>query len=288
MPKLAFSLINLVALTLISFFSVNIFYRVVTNNLVQIDNQKTIVAQVPKTKIPVRITISHYEKISERGLFGVPEKSDEHEKIEEIETLEPTSLKLALLGTVEGDKKSGWAVIIDTTKRKQDIYRVGDNVQGAEIKKIVRNKVVLRVGDRDEVLTIEEGSKKADTMDISRPNIQPSTPSTRGLSRTITLRRSEIEESLQDVNQILSEARVRPHFNKDNVSDGLIVTGIRGNSIFRRMGLRNGDIVQGMDGKPISNPDDIISMYSDLKSASNIAIQILRRGREQTINYRFR
>ena len=288
MPKLAFSLINLVALTLISFFSVNIFYRVITTNLVQIDNQKTLNEQVPKIKKPVSITVNHYQKISERGLFGVPEKPDKNEKIEEIETLEPTSLKLALLGTVEGDDKTGWAIIIDTTKRKQDIYHVGDSVQGAEIKKIVRNKVVLRVGDRDEVLTIEEGSKKADTMDFSRPNIQPSTTSARRLSRTITMRRSDIEESLQDVNQILSEARVRPHFNKDNVPDGLIVTGIRGNSIFRRMGLRNGDIVQGVDGKPISNPDDIISMYNDLKSASNIAIQILRRGREQTIDYRFR
>jgi len=288
MPKLAFSLINLVALTLISFFSVNIFYRVITHNLVQIDNQKTINEQVPKIKKPVKITINHYQKIYERGLFGVPEKPDKNEKIEEIETLEPTSLKLALLGTVEGDEKTGWAVIMDTTKRKQDIYRVGDSVQGAEIKKIVRNKVVLRVGDRDEILTIEEGSKQADTTDFSRPNIQPSTPSARRLSRTITLRRSDIEESLQDVNQILSEARIRPHFNKDNVPDGLIVTGIRGNSIFRRMGLRNGDIVQGVDGKPISNPDDIISMYNDLKSASKIAIQILRRGREQTIDYRFR
>jgi len=288
MPKLAFSLINLVALTLISFFSVDIFYRVITDNLEQIDNRTIIAEQVPKIKIPVRITINHYQGISDRALFGVIENPNQEEKTDEIETLEPTRLKLALLGTVEGDEKTGWAVIIDTAKSKQDIYRVGDSVQEAVIKKIVRNKVVLRVGDRDEVLTIEEGARKTDAQEFSQSAITPARPPAGSLSRTITLRRSDIEESLQDVNQILSEARIRPHFNKDSVPDGLIVTGIRGDSIFRRMGFRNGDIVQGVDGRPISNPDDIISMYNDLKSASNVAIQILRRGREQTINYRFR
>lgn len=287
MPKLAFNLINLVALTLISFFSVDIFYRVVTSNLEQTDNQEIIEKQVPKIIKPVRITINHYQEISDRALFGVLEKSDEEQKKDEIETLEPTSLKLALLGTVEGNEKSGWAIIIDTAKRKQDIYRVGDSVQEAVIKKIVRNKVVLRVGDRDEVLTIEEGARRTDRQELSPTAISPARPPARGLSRTITLRRSDIDESLEDVNQLLSEARVRPHFNKDSIPDGLIVTGIRGNSIFRRMGLRNGDIVQGVNGRPIANPDDIISIYNDLKSASNIDLQLLRRGREQTINYRF-
>lgn len=288
MPKIAFSLINLAALTMISFFSVDIFYRVITDNLGKIDNQKIVAEHVPKIKKPVSITINHYQRISDRALFGVLEKSNEQEKPDEIETLEPTSLKLALLGTVEGDEKTGWAIIVDTAKRKQDIYHVGDSVQEAVIKKIVRNKVVLRVGDSDEVLIIEEGSRKTGAQEFSRTAITPTRLPVQRLSRTITLRRSDIEESLQDVNQILSEARIRPHVNRDSVPDGLIVTGIRGNSIFRRMGLRNGDIVQGVDGKPISNPDDIISMYNDLKSASKIAIQILRRGREQTINYRFR
>jgi general secretion pathway protein C len=288
MPKIAFTLINLAALTLISFFCVDIFYSVITGDLRNVDNQKIVAEHVPKIKKQVRITVNRYQGISDRALFGTLEKSNEQEKVDEIETLEPTSLNLALLGTVEGDGKNGWAIIVDTAKRKQDIYHVGDSVQEAVIKKIIRNKVVLRVRGQDEVLTIEEGSRKTRAQAFSRNSISPTRPPVRRLSRTITLRRSDLEESLQDVNQILSEARIRPHFNSDRVPDGLIVTGIRGNSIFRRMGLRNGDIVQGVDGNPISNPDDIISMYNNLKSASDVAIQILRRGREQTINYRFR
>lgn len=284
MPKIPYSLITLAALALISFFSVDIFYRVLTDHLERIDPQKIIAEQIPEVKKQARPVLSNYRIISDRALFGVPERLDQEDP-KDIETLEPTQLNLALLGTVEGDGDTGWAVIMDNSKKKQDIYRIGDSVQEAVINKIVRNKVILRVGERNEVLTIEEGSKEAGPGDISRTpasNIAAALP-----SRTISLRRSDVEESLQDINKILSEARVRPYF-KDGTPKGLIVTGIRGNSLFRRMGFRNGDIVQGVDSKPITSPDDIVSMYSDLKSASNVAIQILRRGREQTLNYNFR
>ena len=288
MPKLAFTLVNLAALTLISFFSVDIFYRVITERLEQGDKQKIITEQVTEIKKQTRPVLSHYQVISDRALFGVLEKTDVEGKKEDIEALEPTSLNLALLGTVEGDENTGWAVIIDKSNRKQDIYRTGDSVQEAVIKKIVRNRVVLRVGERDEVLTIEEGAGRADTLGLSRPALAVAAPGIGSQARTVTLRRSDIDESLQDINKILSQARIRPHFNSHSQPDGLIITGIRGDSIFRRMGLRNGDIIRGVDGRPITNPDDIISMYSDLTSASDLALQILRRGREETINYSFR
>ena len=54
------------------------------------------------------------------------------------------------------------------------------------------------------------------------------------------------------------------------------------------MGLRNGDIVKGVDGNEIKSTDDFISLYNDLQNNEDVAIQIIRRGRERTINYRFR
>jgi general secretion pathway protein C len=291
MPRIVYHLINLAALTLISFFCVDIFYQVVTDHLMQADTQKIVAEQIPEMKKAARPSIRSYGGISDRALFGVPDKPATAENPKEIETLEPTKLKLALLGTVEGDESSGWAIIMDKTKRKQDIYRVGDSVQEALIKKIVRNKVILRVGDRNEVLTIEEGSTVSGRGNLSQESgvlsASPSIPG-QGPTRTVTLNRSELDASLQDINKILSEARIQPHFNRDNEPDGLMITGIRGNSLFRRMGFRNGDIIQSVDGSPIASSDDIVSMYGNLKSASSLDIQVIRRGREQTINYRFR
>jgi general secretion pathway protein C len=65
----------------------------------------------------------------------------------------------------------------------------------------------------------------------------------------------------------------------------LAITGIKAGSIFRRMGLRNGDIVKGINGNEITSPEDLISLYNDLKSESDVSLQIVRRGAERSLNY---
>jgi general secretion pathway protein C len=196
-----------------------------------------------------------------------------------------------LLGTVAGDQANAVAVIEDKKKRKQDLYKVGDSVQDALIKKILRGKVVLEVGGKDEILAMEEttASSSSSTPGTSRSRSTPANipgSRTRSLERTISLRRNDIDESLQDINALLSQARILPHF-ENGEADGLAVTGIKAGSIFMKMGLRNGDIVNGVNDSAITSPEDIMSMYSDMQSGSSLSIQIKRGGRERTINYRF-
>ncbi|MFW5640437.1 MAG: PDZ domain-containing protein, partial [Thermodesulfobacteriota bacterium] len=70
--------------------------------------------------------------------------------------------------------------------------------------------------------------------------------------------------------------------------DGLTLTRIRRNSIFRRLGLRNGDIITGVDGEPIESVDDALKFYNNLKSASDVSLEIKRRGRGQKMEYSIR
>jgi len=73
-----------------------------------------------------------------------------------VKKVVPTSLDLTLLGTVTGDDQTARAIIIDKKTRKQDIYQIGDAVQGAFIGSIDRGKITLEVDGRNEVLTIKE------------------------------------------------------------------------------------------------------------------------------------
>jgi len=104
---------------------------------------------------------------------------------------------------------------------------------------------------------------------------------------TITVKPSDLQGSLKDLNKLLSQARIRPLF-KDGQADGLIITKIKANSFFSKLGLRNGDTVQGIDGNPINSPDDILGLYGKLKSGSQVSLQIRRNGVSKTINYKFK
>ena len=281
MAKFYYTLFNLVALTLIVYTGVDAFYRIVRAELTLLKGDKTVTVGLPDPKEYKNPPSSHYRVISERNLFGSLEKAPEPAKTPQIETLEPTSLKVALLGTVAGDQRSAVAVIEETDKRKQGLFRVGDSVQNAIVKMILRGKVVLRVGEKDEILTMAEpSSKKKSTRGKPSPQPRPEPEE----DKAITISRAEIEKNLKDVNTLLSQARIRPHF-KDGKADGLAVYQIQKDSVLSTLGLRDGDIVQGVDDVVIQSPDDIISVYRKLESGSEISIKINRKGQDKTLNY---
>jgi general secretion pathway protein C len=224
-----------------------------------------------------------------RNLFGSTDAIAQQDKEEDIEALEPTTLKLALLGTVSGSSRNTYAVIEETNKRKQGLFKVGDSIQDAVIKSIQRGVVVLKVGDKVEKLTMDEAAARSTGPKKGRVSSRPRSPREEGPGRTITVRvsRSDVEASLKDINQLLTQARVRPHF-KDGKPDGLAINRIKKGSFFSKLGLRDGDIVQAIDNTSIRSPDDILALYKKLKSGSGVGIQINRKGQQQTINFTFR
>jgi general secretion pathway protein C len=75
---------------------------------------------------------------------------------------------------------------------------------------------------------------------------------------------------------------------KDGKPAGLLVNDIAPGSIFERMGLLDGDIVQAVNNRRIRTPDDVVSFYQALKSASRLSLLITRDGRRKVLNYNIR
>ncbi len=271
---------NLFALAVIIFLGVNLFYTVLRAKLRDVDTRRNVMHRLPVVKGYRKPPLDYYGAIIKRSLFFSGEEAPHEMRGEEIEDLQPTSLKVALFGTVVGDEQSAVAVIEDMNNKKQSLYRVGDSVQSAVVRKILRGKVVLRVGDRDEILTIEEAAASG----AERPPVE-SEPTEK--TSSIVVGRSDLQESLNNLHELMSQARIRPHF-KDGRAHGLAVTNIRPGSFFERMGLRNGDIVQGIDGRNINSPDDVLEVYGKLRSGSHVTLQITRNGVQKTIDYKFR
>ena len=52
------------------------------------------------------------------------------------------------------------------------------------------------------------------------------------------------------------------------------------------MRLRNGDVITGVNGRSIESVEDAITVFEDLTSSSEIKVDIKRRGRKQTLDYK--
>ena len=116
--------------------------------------------QVQPSRQRSRVTTKvDYGVITRRNLFGPPPQANGSSELETPpEELEATSLDVVLMGTVGGDEESR-AIILNKQDRKQEIYSVGDNVQGALIKEILRGKVILNLDGRDEMLDMSEAAQ---------------------------------------------------------------------------------------------------------------------------------
>lgn len=97
-----------------------------------------------------------FQIIVTRNIFQASLESTVQKPAAEIEELAPTSLDLTLLGTVTGNERDARAIIVDNKENKQDLYQVGDAVQGAFIESIERGKITLDVNGNKEALLIKE------------------------------------------------------------------------------------------------------------------------------------
>ena len=286
MMKRFFTITNIVLITAAIFLGVKAFYKVTTPQFEQGSLAQPTRNPVHSPKLKRKQPLARYNPIIGRNLFKTKTGTETISKPVEqpvLDKLPPTSLQLKLWGTVTGDPNKAYAVVEETKKRKQNLYRVGDAIQNAIVKMILREKIVLTVKGKDEFLEMED--KKTGRRRASSPRTPFSAPRRiAARPQNIKVKRKQIENAMKDINKLMSEAKIQPHLENGS-PDGLILTGIKPRSIFRRLGLRNGDIITGVDGEQIDTVDSAMRFYENLRSSSNTSIQIKRRGREKTINY---
>lgn len=276
--------LNLLFIACAVYFSVKGFYKVTASYLDPVYPSKISTRQTITPEDTTHRPLSYYRSIVERNLFNTKTGDDQQPEKLDLETLKPTDLKLKLLGTVAGDKKDTYAVIEEVGGKQQNLYRVGDTIQSATLKTILREKVVLHVNGEDQILLIEKESGKATPSNYSGKRDVTTLKQKDAALENITVKRSQIDSAVQDINSLMKQVRIRPHFTNGE-PDGLRLTGIRPNSIFYRMGLKSGDVITGVDGKNIVSVDDALKLYQSLQSSSNVKVDIKRMGRSKTMDY---
>jgi type II secretory pathway component PulC len=94
--------------------------------------------------------------------------------------------------------------------------------------------------------------------------------------------RGFLDEKLSNLNDLLTQARVVP------TGDGIKFLAIRRNSLFYDIGLRNGDTLHRINDVTLDNVENALGLFEELKQQNNFKIDITRRGKPLTYEYRVR
>lgn len=180
---------------------------------------------------------------------------------------------LALKGTIAGPKEIARAII--ENKNEQKIYKIGDEIMGATLLAVFRNKVIMDVNGQEQMLVIEEGGQKTG---VSQPDV----PS-RTLGRPVAAGSQGINSIMKNLDQFIGKARVVPYF-KGGEPYGFRVSNLGSDAKAYGLGVRAGDIIRSVNGISVRTPEDAFKAYQDLQNESNVQLGLERNGQPVTVS----
>lgn len=254
---------------------------------------------------------SFYSVIVTRNIFGITSPagisaSNPALSIGSTEELPESSLNLILLGTIMNPDAKSVAIIKNPDNSKVQGYRGGERVDIVKKERVILVKVknckavIERAGREretikcknlgDEVASATKHNKRqnrrsnrAKSNNRNEREERGVEPDDEGINKIgeneFEISRDTLEEVLGDPTQIVQEARVIPQ------KDGLRFFGIRSNSIFWKIGIKNGDTLHQINNVELNDVEKALGVFEELRGQSNFTIEYTRAGQKYTNEY---
>jgi type II secretory pathway component PulC len=95
------------------------------------------------------------------------------------------------------------------------------------------------------------------------------------------LSREDLNRVTANLNSLATEARIVP----DRKENGFKIFSIRPGGLYQKIGIQNGDVVKSINGIELSSPDKALEAYSRLRNANKLSLDIVRRGKQESLEY---
>lgn len=249
----------------------------------------------------VKHPISYYRVIMTRNIFGIASLSDDEAISHNHEALPDSTLNIVLLGTIINPDASSVAIIKNPDNGKVDGYRNGQKVdiiksENVKLIEVMNCKAIIQrqktgretikcktLGDTESSTPVAKSDTRRTRSTSSRSGRNHNSTSTDGISKVgeneYEVSREMLEDVLSDPSNIIQQARVIPQ------SDGLRFFGIRSNSIFWKIGIKNGDTLHRINNVELNDVERALGVFEELRSQNYFTIDFTRAGKQYTYQY---
>lgn len=179
-------------------------------------------------------------------------------------------------GTFEGIFRS-------LNEKKTIILKRGENIGTLKVLDIQPDRVILLRNGKKEAYILFSG-KKGKHLPRWREGNQSKASYNRGTaSSRVVLSKREVKEALGDMASFLRQVRIVSYM-EGGKPRGFQLMDIVPGSIVDRVGLKNGDVVERVNGKTIHTPKDAMQFFSMLQSGRGVTLEIKRRNHHKSIS----
>lgn len=177
-----------------------------------------------------------------------------------------------------------------------EAFYVGDKLDAAVIRRILWRRVLIDNAGKCEFFTMEAEDPNAAL--ASAAPVSPVSPegddkgefqlAAKKLGESeYEIPRGDIDNVLSNLSSVATQARIVPSF-QNGKPNGFKLFSIRPGSLYSKIGIQNGDVIQKINGYEMNDPAKAFDIYSKLKDSSSITVDLIRRGKTQTMTYNIR
>jgi general secretion pathway protein C len=201
-----------------------------------------------------------------------------------------TDLNVKLWGTaMSNDPAHAFAIIEDQAARRQGLYHVGDVILDvATLVRVEWDRVVLDRNGVEEVLELSSARGPANApASASGGGGAAGERIRKTADNKFVVDRRELEKTVENINEVFTQARAVPFF-QDGKTVGFRVFAIKPGSVFEKIGLQNGDVIQRVNGVELTDPTKAISLFTELQNEGHIALDLQRNAQSKSFSYEIR
>lgn len=187
-----------------------------------------------------------------------------------------------LIGILKGDSRS-YAVI--KIEDQIAVVAEGKERNGIHLLEVLKNRITLTYNDKQYELEIKaDATVTPPARSVTKKKVinTSGTEKIEVSDNKVTVPRSVLVAELKDVNKVLKSVLVSPYY-KSGEFVGYRMSRLRRSSFFRKIGLKNGDIIVNINGENLSTPEKLFELFGKADDLTAITIDMLRRGKKESL-----
>lgn len=173
---------------------------------------------------------------------------------------------------------SGWIVLEKNLGNESHILTYKEILDGYSLSKLFLNYVIFEKDKKEYKLEIKEEYSNHEELNTSSK--QEIIIKNNGA----TVSRDYLNSYIKDTNKIWKNIEISEIRNGDKL-DGFKINNINKDSVFAKIGLKEGDIIKMVNNSVLSSYSDALKVYGNMENTRYINMQILRNNELMELNY---